>query len=306
MLKKTGSDRIVIQLPADELKLVKTTLYQVCIAISSSGFSARMGVNKEEVQSLVFWLEQLLLENNCSSEAISCTTDIELELTSRQLSAIRQAFNEVCNGIQFSDFEKTMGVSKETVRHLFGDVKNIAKEVAIKEESQNKKQETLLTKSNFLVEKEFFLEANEYRISFYLRHLILGGGDIGIFIILYLNNHSSEFSLSCNPRRISELTFRNFILELENHVESLRIESDELVNPLKVSNELFQVQVENKIINSENEEYVDLSFMISLSQRRLSPLSSFVGIKGAILLKNIQNFTSSVQEFLAQLPEETS
>jgi hypothetical protein len=282
-----------IQFSTLELRILANVIHEVVIALNRD-FGARIGVSIEEAQQFLYLINQ--------SKTLEVET-IELNLSDLEVLLLNNALNTVCHGINLTNFKSTIGTSPEEANLMLDSIHLVINEM---DSIQEKKKQLLFSKSNFLNQKEFFLEANRYRVSLYLKHMKFRGGDLGIFIILYLNNDSSEFFLSSNPRPIHTQDLQDFILELENHVESLRTESEELVNPLKVSNELFQVQVENKIINSENEEYVDLSFMISLSQRRLSLLSSFVGIKGAILLDNIQSFTSSVQEFLAQLPEETS
>ena len=279
-------DAAKIQFSNSELSILANTIRETIAALTRS-FVARVGASISEGQQVENLLTQAIDRNYES---------IELNLSKLELGILHSCLNEVCHGFKLADFELKIGADLEEVRSIFEQVITITREMrSILDEIKA----AFIAKAK-LNQKEFLLEGEGYKISFYLSKRRLRREEIGISIRLFLETKVSEVSLRTHLDLMATQDVRDFILELENYANSLSKASENLISPLTLYNDLFQLQVENKKIEREDSEYANLSLMVHFTRYSPKVSSPFLGVKGMISLQNIISFTSSMRDFLAR------
>ncbi|MBE9042407.1 hypothetical protein IQ235_16670 [Oscillatoriales cyanobacterium LEGE 11467] len=277
-------DAAKIQFSNSELSILANTIRETIAALTRE-FVARVGASIAEGQKVEDLLTQAIDRNYES---------IELNLSKLELGILHSCLNEVCYGFKLADFELKIGASREEVRLIFEQVIPISREMrSILDEIKA----AFIAKAK-LNKKEFLLEGEGYKVSFDLSKRRLRQEEIGVSIRLFLETQISELSLKTHLDLMTTQDVRNFILELENYANSLNKASDDLISPLNIYNDLFQLQVENKKIEKEESEYANLSLMVHFTRSRPKVSEPFLGVKGMISIQNITSFTSSVREFL--------
>lgn len=127
--------------------------------------------------------------------------------------------------------------------------------------------------------------------------------NIGVFIVLRFTSFNSvELMISSLPKSMSMENLEEFINNLEKYLEFSKEPTSDLVIPFQIfQNNIFQVQALERGITLDNEEYVNLNFMISLAQARGNIIKPSIGVQAAVLLKNIRSFISSMQKIIIDL-----
>jgi len=107
---KATKENTNIQLSVHELTTFRNVLNEVYDVLYVSEFKTRMGVSREEVRSLSNSILELL--DGLPNRKIVTQFSID------ELVTLKNALNEVCNGIKVLNFEAKLGVSREDAELL--------------------------------------------------------------------------------------------------------------------------------------------------------------------------------------------
>lgn len=286
--------KVKIQLSFQELTVFGNILDEVYNALHELEFETRVGVTFRQARS---FLSSFTQESEQASEQL-----IAVSLSLSEISLLNNLLNEVCYGIKLQSFETKVGMTEEDVKQFLNLVNQAMKEMdSIREERQKSR---MPPPSNFReIDNICSLEAEGYKVTFYCKKIAGNFNNIGLFIVLKFTSFNSvELMISSLPKSISMEKLEEFINNLEKYIEFSQEATSDFGIPFQIfQSNIFQVQALERGITSDNEEYINLNFMISLAQARGNIIKPSIGVQAAVLFKNIRSFISSMQKVMIDI-----
>ncbi|MCC5618313.1 hypothetical protein LC605_25160 [Nostoc sp. CHAB 5836] len=283
-----------IELSIQELEIFSNALTEDQNALTEFEFETRLGVSYRQASG---FLESLIKEIGQSAQSfmnISCSL--------YEITLLNNLLNEVCFGITLHDFETKVGMPKEQVKQVLDSINQVMNQMeSIRED---RKILAMPSQSDFIQsEKKCCLEADGYLVTFYFKKLVSIKNSVGIFIVLnFASTDFIQFVISSVPKTISFEDLGNFIKELDKYTALTEQDIKGSAIPFQIfKSSLFQVQVIERGVTSNSEEYLNLNFMLSSAQARGNIMQPFIGVQGAVALTNLRTFILSMREVLIDL-----
>lgn len=250
--------------------------------------------------------------------------EAEIQFTYRELLGLNGALKEICYGISVPDLESKIGLKKEKILALFNfirfDIINNMEEKSIEKLIFNRAIE-IQKKLNFK-----FSDIKIPRLSPQVRQecYFKIGSRVVIFLLFSLK-HSKRFSgiqiLEVDLSNPNKIIGKSSVQKIEIFDLLMLIAYFETyMNLIKSNNKLeefilsiynvdkqriFDIRVLSVNITPENKEFLRIDFRLhSDIQEEKINLDNYLAIEALGSFEDIQNFTSSIRDFLTKLPEQ--
>jgi hypothetical protein len=291
---KQTNQKVEIQLSIQELKVLTNAFSEVKNVLCESEFETRVGVSTRQTQDFLESITRKIDPPNKSLINISCSVD--------EITLLNNLLNEVCYGIKIHDFENKVAMSEKEVKEFLKSVNKTMNEMKVisedKQTSYTPPQCIFPTSDN-----NCCLEADGYMITFYFKKLVSIKNSVGMFIVLnFASSDFIQFVISSVPKTISFEDLSNFIKEIDQYTALNEQDIKDSAIPVQIfKSSIFQIQVIERGVTSNSEEYLNLNFMLSSAQTRGNIVQPFIGVQGAVTLTNLRTFILSMREVLIDL-----
>lgn len=145
------------------------------------------------------------------------------------------------------------------------------------------------------------LETYGYQVFFELKSLENNTNLVDLAIQFILNPRLRELSVKSEPSFIAIKDLRRLVSYLEQHIDSLKQNSNSISNTFLENGLGFQIQAFEGSVYSESEGDFTLQFMVNVGQPRKRCSRIYVGGESEITFENIKRFTSSINVALTEL-----
>lgn len=227
----------------------------------------------------------------------------EIQFSINEITVLNNSLNELCHGVEIVDFVKKIGVTHEEAKNLLNPVNDLMNELRLqRQENKNSQMSIAKPNTSLNIKEKCYLVASGYQITFYIKSLDSSRQYIGLIAALVVSTEFEEFSLKSAAQKILIQDLQNLTEYFEQHIASLRKNLFNNSSTFLNCQNSFQVQALSGNITSENEESFTLRFMINVGhQKERGHTSTYVGAEAVVTVKNIQDFTASIQTALAKL-----
>lgn len=322
-----------LQFSINELLILKNLLMEAYQQLTVADFQERIrGITRDESAQFATIIQEVIERSQKKqdftqeSQFIQSIHFIEdqvtVHLTYSRLLNIRSVLNEFCHGIYVKDFQSKIGFDKSIVSSLLD---SIHYEVVEKME-ENTPENIIHTKtieiSNDLnlkitnleieslsprLKRECILKFNSHVIVFFLasqsNRKIFSGIQIAIGKTLY----QTDLFTNSDIQGIRHSDLIRLVAYVELALTSAISDSDlekfslSLFNSKK--NPLLNIKIFPRYIKTEK---LKIRFRLYLGINEYSTDNKYLDIEDTSSISEIYSFTSSIREFLSQLPQKTS
>ena len=252
----------------------------------------------------------------------STTEGVAIELTYKSILGLRSVLNQVChNRVPIQDFQVEIGFKKDTIFSLLDSLHS-----NVVEKMEESRPELILFTEVRKINKIYHLESvrvtddskissikkacmlilEEYRLSFLLGVLKQKPPLYGRiqFIARSILCPSTPFFKS-NVQGIMYSDLINLVAYLKLAVKSDFNSAAFETFTLNFVNSAREPLLETKIVSKtkwESEEYLKIRLRVYSGHQEKSKKHDYLEIQGTATNTNVQSFTSSIREFLSELP----
>lgn len=306
-----------VQLSIEELNTFRNAINEACTGISKYAFKTRMGASREEALTLsnaiLYVIEQLSLSNHkeksqfryqpikeYSMQIIKIAGEqADIRFSFDELITLNNALNEVCNGIEVTDFETKIGVPREAAKLLLKSVNKLASEMRPPRYIRKNLPAQVDPKnsSSKKIREKCILETSGYQVTLFIRNLDDYKRSVGIGVMLTVNPELGGFSIKSSVTKMTIMSLQTLIFHLEDHISDLKEDPRNTSDSLYYH--IFQIQALSGNVTSEDEGSFNLRFMINVKDK--ANRSPYVGAQAEVSFASIRSFTSSLQAVLNEL-----
>lgn len=244
---------------------------------------------------------------------IKCNRDgTDIEFTNNEIRILKNALNEVTNGIKIIDFEGEIGISREQSGLFLESIHRIIREK--KESSHQNMIDSHIGEShnisniqkhgNSILKEKITLKTEAYEVSFFLKNVDPSKSRVGLIILLNSDSDINKLWIKSTAQFVFVKDLQDFIKYLEKHIDSLKI--NKCANSsifFLYSYKLFQAQALSSTLTSDNKESFPLHFMLRVdSQEGERSINNFIGAQAPVTLENIQSFILEMRAALDKIP----
>jgi len=285
--------KVEVQFLLEDLEIFQNILKEVRLALENGGYETRVGVSPRQADG---FFESILQEMKQSGKS-----EIKISLSSRELCLLNNLLNEACHGINIQNFEAKIGMTEKEVKNLLNLVHRAIKEM----DSLGEIRRASYLPSSFdsPTKKICRLEADGYQLTFCFR---LPPSKIKnkVNVLFRLTIESSELKFSTDSTLLEIFTEQlwEWVNSLEKYLALLeKGEVEHLGQCTLINKPILQIKAEGIGVTPNGEKQTIMNLRLSAFEPPAILKKTVVEVKGAVCLKNLRNFVSSMQQALTEL-----
>ncbi len=287
--------KVEVQFLLEDLEIFQNILKEVRLALENGGYETRVGVSPRQTGG---FFESILQEMIQSGKS-----EIKISLSSREITLLNNLLNEAYHGINIQNFEAKIGITEKEAKNLLNLVHQAIKEMYSLGEIR--RASYLPSSYDSPTRKICRLEADGYQLTFCLRRPPSKiKNKIHVFFGLTIESSEPKFSTDSTLLEIFTEQLWEWVNGLEKYLELLeKGEVEHLGQYTLISKPVLQIKAQGIGIASNGEKQTIMNLRLSAFEPLAVLKKTVVEVKGAVCLKNLRNFVSSMQQALTELSE---
>ncbi|NEP41428.1 MAG: flavodoxin [Okeania sp. SIO2H7] len=287
--------KVEVQFLLEDLKIFQNILKEVRLALEGGGYETRVGVSPRQAGG---FFESILQEMKESGDR-----EIQVSLSRLEITVLNNLLSEGCHGINIQNFEAKIGVAKKEAKNLLNLVNRAIKEMDSLREIR--RASYLPSSFDSPTRKICRLEADGDQLTFYLRRPPSNIKN-KVYVLFRLTIESSELKFSTDSTLLEIFTEQlwDVVNGLEKYLALLeKGEVEHLGQFTLINKPVLQIKAQGIGIASNGEKQTIMNLRLSAFEPRAILKKTVVEVKGAVFLKNLRSFVSSMQQALTELSE---
>lgn len=287
--------KVEVQFLLEDLEMFQNILKEVRLALENGGFETRVSVSPRQARG---FFESIVQDMKQSGES-----QIKISLSSLEMTLSNNLLNEACNGINIQNFEAKIGITEKEANNLLNLVNRATNEMDSL--GQTRRASYLPSSSNSPTKKICILEADGYKLTFYLRQPPRGMKN-KVYVLFGLTVESSKLNFSTNstPLEIFTEELWDSLNGLEKYLALLeKGEVEHLGEYTLINNPALNIKAQGIGINPNGKKYTIMNLKLTAFDYKALLRKTFIEVTGAVIFDNFRSFISSMQQALTEFSE---
>lgn len=289
---KIEKDSVELKITLEELMILNNSFREVVSDLDWE-FKIRTGFKIEEMERIF---------NPIEGAIETKAKEAKLQFSARDIIGLHQVLNVLCNGIRVDNFEQKIGVPEQEVRKIFDYLNDLTeflprKKPIIRTEFRKKSDK----QTDFVIRKKCYLKSQEYDLGFYIKKMDRDLENLGFLIALF-ESGTDKVIVKTNATRIHIKELQDIINFLQAQVNSFDYVKNTLISSSFLDNfvivNIEKAELDKSDLSEESNLVIEIIFLDKQENSSASEQTSFTD---TTTLNNIQEFITSVDDFLAEV-----